>query len=78
MRKSGLCDKRKEDVPILTHPHMRYVGPSDADQDWAERNGMPLYTIDYTGTVDPSSGDYYINSHTNYSSSYQWYTSNPY
>lgn len=83
---NGLAGPLTAVAYIHTHPssscieegYMRYVGPSDADQDWAERNGMPLYTIDYTGTVDPSSGDYYINSHTNYSSSYQWYTSNPY
>ena len=36
----------------------RIVGPSEADIEWARRQGIPVYTVDYVGTLE-SDGYYY-------------------
>ena len=57
--------------------NMRGVGPSNADQEWADKHGMPVYTIDYEGTYYETLDDYYISYSANRYSRAIWYSSNP-
>lgn len=82
---SGLGNDWAAVAYIHTHPasdclekgRMRGVGPSDADQDWANRTGYPVLTIDYSGTYNPSVEDNCVYDYTNRSAHFQWYNTYP-
>ena len=84
-RKNGLTDQWSAVAYVHTHPasdcigdgRRRGVGPSDADQEWADKHGMPVYTIDYEGTYDGLFNDSFVNGQTDRNSPFLWYFTYP-
>ena len=84
-RASGLGSDWSATAYVHTHPasdcmgegEMRGVGPSDTDQDWANRTGYPVYTIDYSGSYISERDGYYIYGNGNRESAFQWYNTFP-